>query len=182
MRRQLGEVWQPVPRAIPLPLTGTGPGPQDQRWGPLLGRSITRNEANFAAPTPTGTSRRRRQSRRGERAKQSQFLAPLGLGEGQRICRCRWYESCEARRPRQKSAGRVSTRVFGPISRASSVVPDFCRARQAKPICPEIWFQESRVSKPTPDTPPPDPWTFVRNKANFSQSNAKDKCFAGKEL
>ncbi len=40
----------------------------------------------------------------------------------------------QTRRPQQESPRRVSTRVSGPISRISSVEPDFCRARQTSPI------------------------------------------------
>jgi hypothetical protein len=43
-------------------------------------------------------------------------------------------QSCETRRPRQKSPSWVSTRVSEPISRVGSVEPDFCRARQTNPI------------------------------------------------
>jgi hypothetical protein len=40
----------------------------------------------------------------------------------------------QTRRPRQKSANRLSTRISGLIPRIGSVDPDFCRARQTKPI------------------------------------------------
>ena len=43
--------------------------------------------------------------------------------------------SCKTRRLRQRSPNRIPTRVSGRISRVGSAVPDFCRARQTKPIC-----------------------------------------------
>jgi hypothetical protein len=70
-------------------------------------------------------------------AKQTQFVPhrpEKGAGrQGWKGCR-RWNRVVQTRRPRQKSASRISTCVSGPISRISSAGPDFWRARQTKPI------------------------------------------------
>jgi hypothetical protein len=60
---------------------------------------------------------------------------PLGVGRDETPGTWDAGQSCETRRPRQKSPSWVSTRVSGPISQVGSVEPDFCRARQTKPIC-----------------------------------------------
>ncbi len=85
--------------------------------------------------------------------------------------------SCQTRRPRQKSPSGVPTRVSGPISQIDSVEPDFCRARQTKPIAPErlrrqVPFGKAVMTKFIGKWP-------RQNKANFTPMPIRRSAFPG---
>ncbi len=144
--------------------------------------TVVRNKANFAWAARDG---------RGRATPGMEW--PLG-------------SSRQTRRPRQKSPSRIPTRVSVRISKIGSAGPDFCRARQTKPI-PRMAMHRRWPTRRKPGRPlgqscktkpigPPEQeeaqagnaWNGIAagvphaKQSQFCQSHLKHKCLADKEL
>jgi hypothetical protein len=120
-------------------------GRMERLGGGASAEPIVRNKPNWAR-LGQGQGRDGRKMRNEYKSRHTGYPAiplfhhsstPIPLGVGRDETPGTWDagQSCETRRARQKSPSWVSTRVSGPISQVGSVEPDFCRARQTKPIC-----------------------------------------------